>query len=46
MGIFFKLAPEVLFRSKYDLTADFYSVGVIAYECCLGRVSYFKLETL
>jgi serine/threonine protein kinase len=32
------IAPESLFRQPYDQCADYYSIGVIAYECCMGRV--------
>ena len=31
-------APEVLFRSSHDFTADYYSIGVISFECCMGCV--------
>ncbi|MFN9910894.1 MAG: hypothetical protein ACK56F_33115, partial [bacterium] len=34
-------APEVLFRQSYNHTVDYYSLGVVAYECCFGKVTYF-----
>ena len=46
MGIFIKIAPEVLFRSSHDLTADYYSIGVIGFECCVGHVINYNIETL
>jgi serine/threonine protein kinase len=33
------MAPEVINREYHGVLADFYAVGVIAYECMLGIVS-------
>jgi serine/threonine protein kinase len=35
-GIF--LAPEVMCRSNHGVAADYFAVGVIAYECMMGKV--------
>ena len=32
------MAPEVINRKNHTFTADFFAVGVIAYECMLGKV--------
>lgn len=33
------MAPEVMCKSNHGMAVDYYAVGVIAYECMLGRVS-------
>jgi len=45
MGIIFLLifiikAPEVMCRQNHGVAVDYYALGVIAYECCLGRRPY------
>ena len=32
------LAPEVTNRSNHGVAADYFSLGVIAYECMIGMV--------
>lgn len=34
------MAPEMLLHRRYDVKADLWSVGVIAYECLFGRAPY------
>ena len=34
------MAPEMLLFNRYDVKADLWSVGVIAYECIFGRAPY------
>lgn len=34
------MAPEMLLHRRYDVKADLWSVGVIAYECIYGRAPY------
>jgi len=33
-----KVAPEVMCRSNHGVAADYFAVGVIAYECMMGKV--------
>lgn len=33
------MAPEVINRQNHSFCVDFFAVGVIAYECMLGRVN-------
>lgn len=33
------MAPEVMCRSNHGVAADYFAVGVIAYECMLGKVN-------
>jgi len=35
---FIILAPEVMCRQNHGVAVDYYALGVIAYECMLGRV--------
>ncbi len=32
------MAPEVMCRQTHGVAVDYYAIGVIAYECMLGRV--------
>ena len=32
------MAPEVMCRQNHGVGVDYYAVGVIAYECMIGRV--------
>ena len=34
------MAPEVLFKHNHTMTADYFSLGVIAHELMLGRKPY------
>jgi serine/threonine kinase 32 len=34
------MAPEVMCRSNHGVAVDYFAVGVIGYECMMGRVSY------
>jgi serine/threonine protein kinase len=34
------MAPEVMLRTKHGVGTDYYAVGIIAYECMMGRVIY------
>lgn len=38
------LAPEVLCRNNHGVAADYYAVGVIAYECMMGKVCVHDLN--
>ena len=33
------LAPEVMYRKNHGVAADYFAVGVIAFECMIGKVS-------
>jgi serine/threonine protein kinase len=34
------MAPEVMERQDHSLAVDYYAVGVIAFECMLGKRPY------
>lgn len=34
------MAPEVMWRQNHGVAADYYAVGVIAYECMFGKRPY------
>jgi len=34
------MAPEVMCRQNHNVAADYFAVGVIAYECMMGRRPY------
>lgn len=34
------MAPEVMCRQNHGVAADYFAVGVIAYECMLGKVIF------
>lgn len=42
------MAPEVMMKIGHGLACDLFAVGVIAYECMLGRVFFnlFKSEAI
>lgn len=35
------MAPEVMCRQNYGVSVDYYALGVLAYECMLGKVSKY-----
>lgn len=35
------MAPEVMCRQNHGVAVDYFAIGVIAYECMMGRVIYF-----
>jgi len=34
------MAPEVMFKQNHGVAADYFAVGVIAYECMIGKRPY------
>ena len=34
------MAPEVMFKQNHGIAADYFAVGVIAFECITGRRPY------
>jgi len=34
------LAPEVMCRQNHGVAVDYYALGVIAYECMMGKRPY------
>jgi serine/threonine kinase 32 len=34
------IAPEVMCRQNHGIQVDYFAVGVIAYECMFGRVTF------
>ena len=34
------MAPEVMCRLNHGVAVDYYAVGVIAYECIMGKRPY------
>lgn len=34
------MAPEVMFKQNHGITADYFAVGIIGYECIMGRRPY------
>lgn len=38
------MAPEVMCRQNHGVAADYYAVGVIGYECMIGKVLYSKFS--
>ena len=34
------MAPEVMCKQNHGVSVDYYAVGIIAYECMLGRRPY------
>lgn len=38
LNFYSTLAPEVMCRLNHGVAADYFAVGVIAYECMMGKV--------
>lgn len=34
------MSPEVMFKQNHGVAADYFAVGVIGYECIMGRRPY------
>lgn len=34
------MAPEVMCKQNHGVSVDYYAIGIIAYECMLGRRPY------
>ena len=34
------MAPEVMCKQNHGVAVDFYALGIIAYECMLGKRPY------
>lgn len=37
------MAPEIMCKQNHGVSVDYYAVGIIAYECMLGKVSSFLI---
>ena len=37
------MAPEVMCKQNHGIAADFFAVGVIAYECMIGKVYFIAI---
>ncbi len=37
------MAPEVMCRQNHGVAVDYFAVGIIGYECMMGRVRFFHL---
>ena len=37
------MAPEVICRQNHTFTVDFFALGVIAFECMLGKVHFYVI---
>jgi hypothetical protein len=35
------MAPEVMCKNNHGMVADYFAVGVIAWECMFGRRPYY-----
>jgi hypothetical protein len=35
------MAPEVMCRQNHGVAADYFAVGVIGFECMMGKRPYF-----
>lgn len=35
-----KLAPEVMCRHNHGIAVDYYALGIITYECMIGKRPY------
>ncbi|CAM9607588.1 unnamed protein product, partial [Heterosigma akashiwo] len=40
VGTPYYMAPEILERERYDHNVDWWAMGVLVYECCLGYVPF------
>ena len=40
------MAPEVMMKQGHGIACDLFAVGVIAYECMMGKVFISNIETL
>jgi serine/threonine protein kinase len=38
------MAPEVMCRQNHGVAVDYFAVGIIGYECMMGRVRSFYLQ--
>ena len=38
------MAPEVMFKTNHTIAADYFAVGVIGYECTIGRRPYLGAD--
>ena len=43
-GTFSYMAPEIFFGEEYDLSIDYYSLGIIVYECMKGNRPYIEIN--
>ena len=34
------IAPEVMCRTNHGVAADYFAVGIIGYECMIGKVVF------
>ena len=34
------MAPEVMCKQNHGVTADYFAIGIIAYECMMGKVCW------
>lgn len=39
-------SPEMVLRKNYNQTADWYSLGIIAYELTAGKLPYYHMNTV
>ena len=45
MGIYLLTkAPEVMCRNNHGIAVDYFALGVIAYECMMGRRPYLGMS--
>jgi serine/threonine protein kinase len=40
------MSPEVITREQHSFPVDFFALGVIAYECMLGKVTAIPFRDL
>ncbi|KAL0212684.1 hypothetical protein RCL1_006310 [Eukaryota sp. TZLM3-RCL] len=46
VGTYYWMAPEVILSKSYGTSTDIWSLGVLAYECIIGKPPYFDLPPL